>query len=105
MSLLTVPRILATGSVVTAASAVRVGAGCAGLLGEHAPALVRLGLQGTAGVNAPTAQAAFRDELIALARESAELSWREMRRGVDALDGYTRPEHAPANGRPYRVKP
>ena len=69
------------------------------------PGSCRLGVQGTAGGNAPTAQAAFRDELIALARESAELSWREMRRGVDALDGYTRPEHAPSNGRPYRVKP
>ena len=72
---------------------------------EHTPELVRLGLQGTAGSGAATAQAAFRDELIALARESAELSWREMRRGVDALDGYTRRDHAAANGRPYRIKP
>jgi hypothetical protein len=54
------------------------------------------------------AQAAFRDELVALMRESAEASWREMRRGVEDFDAFTRPdkdgaERAP--GRPYRVKP
>jgi hypothetical protein len=54
------------------------------------------------------AQAAFRDELVALMRESAEASWREMRRGVEDFDAFTRPdkdgaERAPA--RRYRVKP
>jgi hypothetical protein len=57
-----------------------------------------------------TAQAAFRDELVALARDSAEASWRELRRGVDDLDAFTRPDEPepdqarPAR-RPYRVKP
>ena len=50
----------------------------------------------------------FRDELVALARDSAEASWRELRRGVDDLDAFTRPDEReserPAR-RPYRVKP
>jgi hypothetical protein len=52
------------------------------------------------------AQAAFRDDLIALARDSAELSWRELRRGVDELDAFTRPHEEPGGRpqRPYRVK-
>ena len=43
----------------------------------------------------PATEATLRDELVALARESAELSWRQMRRGVDELDAYTRPIDAP----------
>ena len=53
------------------------------------------------------AERTLRDELVALARESAELSWREMRRGVDALDASTRPVDGPRSDtphRPYRVK-
>ena len=100
------PRILATGSAVTVATSIRVGTGCAGLVAERTPTLVRLGLRGTAGADASSAQAAFRDELISLARESAERSWREMRRGVDALDTRTRGHDRvlAATGRPYRVK-
>jgi hypothetical protein len=48
------------------------------------------------------------DDRLGLARESAELSWRELRRGVDRLDASTRPPQPSANGRPfrpYRVKP
>jgi hypothetical protein len=54
------------------------------------------------------AQAAFRDELIALVRDSAEVSWREMRRGVDDLDAFTRPREPVGQAlpiRPYRAKP
>ena len=59
------------------------------------------------GTDTRAAEATLRDELVALARESAELSWRELRRGVDALDSYTRPIDTPrsdAPRRPYRVK-
>jgi hypothetical protein len=103
MSRLMVPRILATGSVLSAATSVRVAAGCAGLVAGRAPRLLGLALSGAVGTRA---QWAFRDEILALARESAELSWREMRRGVDALDVSTR--NGQAGGpvaRPYRVKP
>jgi hypothetical protein len=94
--------------VVGAATAVRVGAGWAELLARRAVPMATLAVRGSVGPGAETAQATFRDELIGLARESAELSWRELRRGVDDLDGFTRPpgeasEQRPAR-RPYRVK-
>lgn len=54
----------------------------------------------------PTAQARFRDDLLSLARESAERSWRELRRGIDDLDALTRPGNTTAARphRPHRVK-
>ncbi|MGZ4166756.1 MAG: hypothetical protein ACXVR1_14875 [Solirubrobacteraceae bacterium] len=67
-----------------------------------------LAVQASFGAGSRAAEATLRDEIVALARESAELSWREMRRGVDALDASTRPVDTPRSGsprRPYRVKP
>jgi hypothetical protein len=93
--------------VVGATTAVRVGAGCARLLGRRSGPLVSLAVQAWFGSDPQTAEATLRDELVALARESAELSWRELRRGVDALDSYTRPIDRPRRDqpeRPYRVK-
>ena len=54
-----------------------------------------------------SAQARFRDELIALARESSELALREIRRGLEDLDSFTRPDGDPeaAPRRAYRAKP
>jgi hypothetical protein len=53
-----------------------------------------------------TAQAKFRDDMRALARESAERWWRALRRGVDDLDALTRTrgETGARPHRPYRVK-
>jgi hypothetical protein len=106
-SRLAVPRLLATGSVVSATTSLRVSASWAALLARRTPSLVRLGLLGTAGGHAETSRAAFRDELIALARESAEVSWRQMRRGVDDLDALTggAGRARPSRVRPYRIKP
>ena len=101
--------MLATGSVVMAATAFRVGASCVDLLAGRTPLFVRLAIGSlTCPSGSGEAEAAFRDELVALMRESAEASWREMRRGVEDFDAFTRPdkdgaERAP--GRPYRVKP
>jgi hypothetical protein len=100
--------MLATGSVVSSATAVRVGVGCLGLLVQRTPPLVRLAVRASVGRGNGRAQAEFRDDLIALARDSAEVSWRELRRGVDALDAFTRPAEEPAaarHARPFRVKP
>jgi hypothetical protein len=100
--------MLATGSLVSVATAFRVGTNCVGLFARRLPPLVRLGLEGSAGRGAGIAEAAFRDELIALARDSAEVSWREMRRGVDDLDALTRTGGQgvlAAPRRPYRAKP
>ena len=101
--------MLATGSFVSAATAFRVGRNCLGLVAQRLPPLIRLALASSAaGADAGAAQGAFRDELLALMRDSAEVSWREMRRGVDELDASTRPSEAEghlAPGRPYRAKP
>jgi hypothetical protein len=93
--------MLATGSLVSAAIAVRAGSRCAFTVATRTPSLVALGVR-AAGGSAP-AQWAFRDELLGLVRDTAELSWRELRRGIDDLDARTRP---PGRGpaRPYRVK-
>lgn len=102
-----IPRLITTSSVVGATTAFRVGAGCALLLGRRSGPLVNLAVQASFGTDTGVAEATLRDELVALARESAELSWRELRRGVDALDSYTRPIDAPRSEqprRPYRVK-
>jgi hypothetical protein len=100
--------MLAAGSVVSSATAFRVGASQLALLAERTPVLVRLAVAASlGGAEAGSAQARFRDDLIALARDSAEASWRELRRGVDDLDAFSRPddEGATRPGRPYRVKP
>jgi hypothetical protein len=100
--------MLATGSLVTSATAFRVGAGCLELFVERTPPLVRHAVRASVGgADTGKAQAAFRDDLIALARDWAEVSWREMRRGVDDLDAFTRPDDEPPvrPHRPYRVKP
>jgi hypothetical protein len=105
-----IPRLITTSSVVGATTAFRVGAGCALLLQRRSGPLVGLAVRasfGRAGPETEAAEATLRDELVALARESAELSWRELRRGVNALDSYTRPIDEPPGGplqRPYRVK-
>jgi hypothetical protein len=106
---LSVPRVLATGSFTSVATAFRVGTNCGALVVERVPPLIRMALEGSIGrAGAQVAQAAFRDEVIALARDSAEVSWREMRRGVDDLDALTRSDgrtSAAAPRRPYRAKP
>jgi hypothetical protein len=84
-----------------------VGAGCAQLLRRRSGPIVSLAVQASFGSDTQAAEATLRDEVVALARESAELSWRELRRGVDALDSYTRPIDPPRSDearRPYRVK-
>jgi len=106
---LLVPRVLATGSFVSASTAIRVSTQSLGLIARRLPPLIRLALASSAARGETgVAEAAFRDELIALVRDSAEVSWREMRRGVDDLDAFTRPSEANgrlAAGRPYRAKP
>ncbi|MGH2895122.1 MAG: hypothetical protein ACRDPM_17905, partial [Solirubrobacteraceae bacterium] len=80
------------------------------LLRKRSGPIVSLAVQASFASDTKAAEAAeatLRDELVALARESAELSWRELRRGVDALDSYTRPIDPPRSDqpfRPYRVK-
>ena len=102
-----VPRALAAGSLLTAATALRAGTACARLAASRTPPLARLAFSASMGGDGSArAQAAFRDELVGLARESAERCWLEMRRGVESLDGFARPPAlGPGPARPYRVKP
>jgi hypothetical protein len=99
--------MLATGSVMTTATAVRVSLSCLELLFERTPPLLRLAVTASAGAGNGRAQAEFRDELLALTRDAADASWRELRKGIDDLDAFTRPgeNHAQAQRRPQRVKP
>jgi hypothetical protein len=100
--------MLATGSLVSSATAFRVGVSCLELLMQRTRPLARLAVTASVGGrDARAAQAAFRDDVIALARESAEISWRELRRGIDDLDAFTRPDEEVGvrPHRPYRYKP
>ena len=108
MSRLVVPRTLAAGSLVTTTTVLRTAVSCAELWAERTPPLVGLAVNASIrGSDMPGAQARFRDDLLSLARESAERSWRELRRGVDDFDALTRPGDAIADQpqRPHRVKP
>jgi hypothetical protein len=99
--------MLATGALMGAASVVRAGVGCLGLWSQRMPALIALGEEmGDGGSARGGAAGQFRDELLALARESAEIALRELRRGVDDLDAFTRPDaRAPdRTRRRYRAK-
>ena len=104
LSRLVVPRMLGAGWLVSSATAFRVALGQVELFAKRTPSLTGLAVSALAGGRA--AQAAFRDDALALARESAEISWRELRRAVDDLDAFTRPGHEPwaQPFRPYRVK-
>jgi hypothetical protein len=99
--------MLAAGSLVSSATAARLAFGCLELWAQRTPPLVGLAVSATLnGDGAKKAQAAFRDDLLALARESTEISWRELRRGVGELDAFTRPRGSTRSEphRPQRVK-
>lgn len=107
MSRLVVPRTIAAGSLVSTATVVRAGLSCLELFAERTPPLVSLAVNASLrGGEMKKAQATFRDQALALARESAERSWRELRRGVDDFDALTRPRNETGERpqRPYRVK-
>jgi hypothetical protein len=99
--------MIAAGSLVSTATAVRVGIGCLELWAKRTPPLVGRAVNASfGGTDMGRAQTEFRDDMIALARDSAELSWREMRRAIDDFDQFTRPKAEPGARphRPYRVK-
>jgi hypothetical protein len=99
--------MLATGSLVASATAVRVALGSAELVVQRTPPLLSRAVSASfGGSQSATAEAVFRDNLLALARDSADLGYREMRRAVDQLDALTRPRQATGARphRPYRVK-
>jgi hypothetical protein len=93
--------------MMSAATAFRTGVGCLELWSESGPKLMKLGFESWEGSsNSGRAQTEFRDELIALARGSSEVALRELHRGVDDLDAFTRPEEGQTarSTRPYKAK-
>lgn len=102
------PRLLAVGSVVLATETVRTCSRSLKLCAEHSNSLVRLAADCASGSpSAATSGHVFRDELLGLMREIADVSWHESRRAIDALDLRTRGDGTTSEGpaRPYRVKP
>ena len=102
-----VSRMLAAGSLVISATAIRVGICWIGLSATRTPSLVRLAVRASlGGREAGRARAEFRDDFLALARNGAEVSWLEMRRGLDELEELTRPNghEQPLYRRRHRVK-
>ncbi|MCW3026941.1 MAG: hypothetical protein JWN81_152 [Solirubrobacterales bacterium] len=90
-----------------AASVIRAGVGCAEVWAERAPSLMKLVSESREGrTGAGKAQGQFRDELLAMARDSSEVALRELRRGLEDLDTFTRPDgdHADEPTRPYKAK-
>jgi hypothetical protein len=99
--------MLTAGSSVSTATAFRIALGSFELLVKRTPPLVREGVAASlGGPDMSKAQAEFRDDLLALAHDSAELWWRELRRGVDDFDAATRPREQTGTRphRPVRVK-
>ncbi len=90
-----------------AATLIRAGVGCVELWSERAPSLVKLSAESREQkAGAGKAQAEFRDELIAIARDSSEIALRELRRGLEDIDTFTRPDEEQASrpSRPYKAK-
>jgi hypothetical protein len=99
--------MLTAGSAVSTATAFRVALGSFELLVKRTPPLVRVAVAASVGgPDMSKAQAEFRDDLLTLAHDSAELCWRELRRGVDDFDAATRPREQSSvrPHRPARVK-
>jgi len=99
--------MLVTGAMMGAASILRVGVGCLELWSERLPSLMAMREMRGETSSAGQAEGGFRDELLAIARESSDIALRELRRGVDDLDAFTRPEEPPSQRpkRPYKAKP
>jgi hypothetical protein len=90
--------------VSTASTGVRIGIGWVGLWSRRIPSLLPLAVR-TVGTADGHTEGVLRDEVIAMFRDSAELCWREMRRGVDDIDNATRGAADFAEPRrPYRAK-
>jgi hypothetical protein len=100
--------MLTMGVAMGAASVLRAGIGCLELWSERLPPLLALGRESKEErPDAARMEGQFRDELIALARESSQIALRELKRGVHDLDAFTRPDEPPPEraARPYRAKP
>ena len=99
-----VARTLVTSTLVGAAGSARAGIGAAGLTVRRTPSLVALGARATLarGSQGARADAVFRDELLMLLDDVAELAWRQARRARLEIGERTSPNGTPQ--RRHRVK-
>jgi hypothetical protein len=101
-------QLLATSITLGVASVARTSLGCLELCTERLPRLLALAQTATRQETASArATGELRDELIALARSCSEVTLRELTRGVEDMDEFTRPsDEAPASSRRrYKAKP
>lgn len=93
-----VVRMLVTSAFVGATGSVRATAGLAELAVRRTPTLVALGARATVetGAEADWAQAAFRDQLLTLYDDAAEIAWHQLRRARDELGVRSSPRGVPA---------
>jgi hypothetical protein len=107
--------MLVTSAAVGATGSARAGAELTELTLRRTPSLLIVGARATLGTGprAAQAQAVFRDELLGVLDEAAEIAWRQARRARDQLGLRTAPrdevlpDAARANGtapRRHRVK-
>jgi hypothetical protein len=114
--------MLVTSARVGGESWARAVVGTTELVGRRGPALLTLGTRATIGIGetASKAQSEFRDELLTLFDDAAEIGWRQARRAREELGVRTTPREpraalatngrqaAVSNGAPprrHRVKP
>jgi hypothetical protein len=83
--------MLVSTAVAGAAASARAGAEMADLAVRRTPSLVALGTRATVrtGHDAAWAQVAFRDELLTLLDDAAEIAWRQARRARSQLGART----------------
>ena len=88
--------MLVTSAAVGAAGSVRAGAAVSELAVRRTPTLVVLGVRATVGTGAEAAraQAVFRDELLSLLDDAAEIAWLRARVARDQLGLRTGPPQA-----------
>jgi hypothetical protein len=99
-----VARTLVTSTLVGAAGSARAGIGAAELTVRRTPSLLALSARATLarGSGGVRADAVFRDELLMLLDDVAELTWRQARRARLEIGERTSPNGAPH--RRHRVK-
>ena len=101
-----VVQTLVISALVGAAGSARAGVGMTELALGRAPSLLALGARATVamGPGAARAHAAFRDELLTLFDDVAEVAWREARAARLELGARTIPAEAGGSRRRHRVK-
>jgi len=85
-------RLLAVGSVMSAATAVRMGRGYVKVWSKETPKLLDLWLEALDPESESKAPGKFRDELIKATRKSKDVVCAEVERGISDVEKFTAPK-------------